>query len=44
MLNGADPVIKENLIPVTIADNGFSWYSFDGLSTSVTAFAHSLFS
>ena len=37
MLNGADPVIKENLIPVTIADNGEvtyantqkKWYSYE---------------
>ncbi len=37
MLNGADPVIKENLVPVTIADNGEvtyantqkKWYSYE---------------
>ena len=37
ILNGADPVIKENLVPVTIADNGEvtyantqkKWYSYE---------------
>ncbi len=37
ILNGADPVIKENLVPVTIADNGEAtyantqkkWYSYE---------------
>jgi hypothetical protein len=37
MLNGTDPVIKENLVPVTIADNGTvkyadiynEWYSYE---------------
>ena len=37
MLNGADPVIKENLVPVTIADNGEvtyaninkKWYNYE---------------
>ncbi len=37
VLNGADPVIKENLVPVTIADNGEvtyadtskEWYSYE---------------